>query len=350
MASAEAPLELWQLAARAAQDETLREAVLASNSFVRLREDLRSTPAGRTFLENWDAFMARHGHRASGEVDLAAPRWSESPDELLASVRHYLRHSGNNDPLGRFADRSRERDRQLAESRARLKGPFRRWMLDLLVREAQAGLVFRENLKGELVRAVAFLRRLLLELGERLARTSVLEQREDIFFLTLEELEPVVSRRATFDVRSAVNTRRARHRANEALSPPPVIVDALSPEWRPPPAFDPSATVLSGVPVSPGKAVGLARVILSAASAESVLPGEILVAPYTDPAWTPHFLSAAGLVTDLGGQLSHGSVVAREYGLPAVVNVPFATRTLRTGQRICVDGDRGQVTILTPAL
>ncbi len=100
------------------------------------------------------------------------------------------------------------------------------------------------------------------------------------------------------------------------------------------------------MPVSPGRIIGKARVILQADVSEHVQPGEVLVAPYTDPGWTPYFLAAAGIVVDLGGLLSHGSVVAREYGLPAVVNVGPATQLIRTGQRLEVDGNRGTVTIL----
>jgi pyruvate,water dikinase len=125
-----------------------------------------------------------------------------------------------------------------------------------------------------------------------------------------------------------------------------VVVGSFDPARHRPPPFDPQATVLAGLAVSAGVVVGPARVILQTDPDARVLPGEILVAPHTDPGWTPHFLTAAGLVTDLGGQLSHGSVIAREYGLPAVVNVRFATRLIRTGQRICVDGDRGRVVIL----
>jgi len=346
MASADSALDLWRLAVWISSQPSLREKGLEAGDFASLEETMTRTVDGRVFLERWRGFMAQHGHRTRGEVDIAIPRWSERPDEVLGMLRHCLRNVGQPDPLQLLEDRSRQRERLLAECRNRLRPPLRRWMLGFLVQQAQDGLVFRENLKNELVRVVAYLRRLLLEMGGRLTRSGVLDRREDLFFFTLEELGPVWTGRADFDARSVVRARREVYRANEALSPPPVVVGSFDPARHRPPPFDPQATVLAGLAVSAGVVVGPARVILQTDPDARVLPGEILVAPHTDPGWTPHFLTAAGLVTDLGGQLSHGSVIAREYGLPAVVNVRFATRLIRTGQRICVDGDRGRVVIL----
>jgi rifampicin phosphotransferase len=346
MASAEAPLDLWRLAVWVSGQAPLHQAILETSQFSGLRDRLGRSAEGRRFLDRWDAFMRRYGHRTSGEVDIAIPRWFERPDDVLDRLRHYLRNTQEVDPVRLLEERSRQRERVVAACRARLRHPLRRWAFGFLVRQAQEGLVFRENLKHELVRAVAHLRWLLLEMGQRLTRSGALEQATDIFFLRLEELEPVWTGPANFDVRAVVKTRQEEHRANEALSPPPVVVGSFDPARHRLPPLDPRATVLSGLAVSAGVVVGMARVILQADAGESVLPGEILVAPHTDPGWTPHFLTAGGLVTDLGGQLSHGSVIAREYGLPAVVNVASATRLIRTGQRICVDGDRGQVVIL----
>jgi pyruvate,water dikinase len=123
-------------------------------------------------------------------------------------------------------------------------------------------------------------------------------------------------------------------------------VGRFDPLCCPPDGFDAGARILTGLAISSGVAVGVARVILRSDTSEQVLPGEILVAPFTDPGWTPYFLCAAGIVMDLGGLLSHGSIIAREYGIPAVANVGSATRIIRTGQRLHVDGNRGEVRIL----
>jgi len=180
-----------------------------------------------------------------------------------------------------------------------------------------------------------------------MVRQGMLEQRGDILFLTVEEIESVYRGLARFDVREAVRTRREEFTRNQAATPPPVIVGTYDPARHTPPPADRTARELQGLAVSAGVVTGPARVILRVDAGVRVRPGEILVAPFTDPGWTPYFLSAAGLVTDIGGQLSHGSVVAREYGLPAVVNVPFATQIIRTGQVIRVDGDRGTISVVS---
>lgn len=130
------------------------------------------------------------------------------------------------------------------------------------------------------------------------------------------------------------------------MTPPPVVFGRFDPSSPVAPVADANANVLTGIPVFPGTVAGRAKVILRANDHEQVHPGEILVAPFTDPAWTPYFVSAAGVVMDQGGILSHGSIVAREFGLPAVTNVGSATRVIRTGDLLQVDGNRGRVTIL----
>ncbi len=187
---------------------------------------------------------------------------------------------------------------------------------------------------------------MFLELGDRLRREGVLADRNDIFFLEWPELEPVVWGQAEFDVRQRVVQRRAEFEWNKTQNPPAVVAGRYDPRKRAPFPFDPNVTILKGIAVSPGTAVGKARVIVQPGAGAHVEPGEILVAPVTNPAWTPYFLPAAGVVMDMGGVLSHGAIIAREYGIPAVVNVGPASQIIRTGQRICVDADRGTVTIL----
>jgi pyruvate,water dikinase len=348
MASAEAALDLWRLAVWTLPQERLRVTIQAPQSYASLAPALSATPEGRNFLQRWETFMATHGHRAQGEIDLAAPRWSETPDEILRQLRHYLDHAGQMDLQQLLDQRTQERERAWTETRARLKNPARRWIITWLIRQAQAGIVYRENYKNELLRVVAYLRRLLLELGDRFVQAGKMDIREDIFFLALDELESVHHGRVKFNPRSLIKNRREQYRQNQDLNPPPLIVGDYDPVRETPPLADPNARVLHGLAVSPGVVTGPARVILDPHTPEKVRPGEILIAPYTDPGWTPLFLTAAGLVTDLGGQLSHGSVIAREYGLPAVVNVPYATRIIQTGQQVTVDGHQGIVRRVSP--
>lgn len=290
--------------------------------------------------------MRRHGHHAAGETDIAVPRWSERPDDVLGIVQGYLEGAERFDPSRTLEGRTRERERWLADCHTRLHHPLQRGCFDFLLRRAQACLVLRENLKNEFIRVLTAARRIFLELGDRLSRRGLLEQRDDIFFLTLEEIEPVRCGTAAFDLKAVIRSRREEFRRNQELTPPPVIVGHFEPARRAPLGADVGRGELKGLPVSAGVVTGPARVILSADAHQRVFPGEILVAPFTNPGWTPYFLTAAGLVADLGGQLSHGSVIAREYGLPAVVNVQFATQVIQTGDRIRVDGDRGTVTVL----
>ncbi len=348
MASAESGVALWQLAASATAQPELRAAVQNARSFAELSHALAGSAAGREFLRQWDAFMRRYGHHAAGgELDIASVRWSEKPDDVLRLVQGFLAGAEQRNPARALDERARESRRLLEECCARLRNPLKRWWFRLALRQAQQWMVFRENLKSEVIRMVAVMRRMFLELGERMVRQGILERSGDIFFLACEEIEPVYRGTAgALDVRALIRTRREEFDRNRALAPPPVVVGRFDPARHTLPPVDGAARELKGLPVSAGVVTGPARVMLRADGGERVLPGEILVAPFTDPGWTPHFLAAAGLVTDIGGQLSHGSVIAREYGLPAVVNVPSATRTVHTGDLIEVDGDRGIVTVL----
>ncbi len=349
MDSAENGLALVRLASWAKERPAVAQALLAPGSFAEMEPRLARVDGGAEFLDRWREFMDRHGHQARGGMDVAQPRWTEMPDHILDVLRTFLRLEEAADPIQAQARRLQERARLLADCRRRLRNPFKRAVLLFLLRCSQRGLMQRENVKNEGVRMVAMVRQCLLEAGRRLRKRAILSDPNDVFFLKCSELEPVFGGSPGFDVLATVAARKAERDRFRGLQPPPVIVgryDSSVPAATTP---DPATTVLHGVAVSPGVATGAARVILQADASAQVLPGEILVAPYTDPGWTPYFLPAAGIVVDIGGLLSHGSVVAREYGLPAVVNVGAATRLIRTGDRVRVDGNAGQVVILSRA-
>jgi rifampicin phosphotransferase len=349
MESAEAGLDQWRLAVLAHAHPEVERTLIDCKDFRAARTMLPGAAGGPEFLSAWDEFMDHHGHHARGEIEFFNPRWRDMPDALLDTVRGYLRAIGTLDPLATHRRCAVERRRLTVECRRRLRNPLKRLIFNFVLSNAQRGCLVRENVKSEAVRWMARGRNLLLQLGDRFQRRGLLESADDIFFLNLSELEPVRLGKADFDVRAAIASRRAEYKRNLELEPPQVVVGSFDPDRFTPEVIDTNARMLTGVAVSPGVATGPARVILRADVDEQVLPGEILVAPFTDPGWTPYFLRAAAIVMDQGGLLSHGSIIAREYGIPAVVNVGPATRIVRTGQMLRVDGSRGQVTLVGDA-
>lgn len=345
MASAEAGLDMWRLAVLARDSSAVREAVLSEDTFEQIQTRVRRVAGGGRFLDAWDEFMSEHGHHARGELDVMNPRWSEEPDYVLACVRSYVRDFGKMDPVALHNRRAAER-KELEETwRRTLRSPFKRAVFGFVAKRAQLGSVIRENTKNEGVRYMAAIRRMLLILGERLAVRGVLASPGDIFFLDLPELGQVSAEEPGFDVQTVIAQRKAEYERNLAIEPPSVVVGRFDPQSSTTPPV-PTADLLTGLAVSGGIVTGPARVILRSDTGQQMLPGEILVAPFTDPGWSPYFLPAAGIVMDMGGMLSHGSIVAREYGIAAVVNVGPATKIIKTGQMIEVDGFKGEVRIL----
>ncbi len=342
LASADAGLDLWQLAAWTHRRAELADIVSRAADFAELRRDIAGAMEGGEFFAQWNQFMLRHGHHAFGELDIHNPRWSERPDAVLDLLKSYLASLDGADPRQFQKRLARQRESLASNFRRRLTNPFQREYFEFLFRKAKIGIALRENARNECVRVLAAVRRTLLELGERLARRGVLTEREDIFFVELAELEPLASGAV---LHATIADRKAEHQHNRTITPPPVVVGEFDTATPPLAEAGPAAHVLRGLAASAGVARGRARVILHPQEGALIEPGEILVAPHTDPGWTPYFLAAAGIVMDVGGMLSHGTIVAREYGIPAVVNVGSATRIIKSGQMISVDGDRGLVTI-----
>jgi pyruvate,water dikinase len=343
--SAQSGLDLWRLADMAGAREELKGLILSGEKWETLRPKLAPVELGDEFLRRWDELMFRHGHHCRGEIDVAVPRWRERPDFVLDTVRSFLRAGDTINPVEEFLHRVQEREQFTEECRRRLN-PLKRPLFDFLLRRAQSGACVRENLRNDSNRRAAIARTVLLVLGNRLVQRDILEQADDIFYLFLHELEPVRLKSQTFDVRNTIADRKAEFERYRQITPPSVITGRFDLARFVPEPVNDAVETLSGLAVSPGVATGPARVIARASTEEQVLPGEILVAPFTDPGWTPYFLPAAGIVVDIGGLLSHGSIVAREYGKPAVVNVGPATRIIKTGQMIQVDGNTGRVHIL----
>lgn len=343
--SAQAGIELWRLGREAAASVPVRAAILAGQAWPETRAALKSSDPGRSFLANWENYVRRHGHHARGEMDPWQPRWSDQPEYLLGVVRSYVDTTGH-DPEADIRARAAERDRLAAKLPGRFRNPLKRAVFRHVVAQAQRSAAIRENLKDIAIRVIAAARAVICEVGRRLAQRGVIAAPDDVFFLELAEVAPALSGTAQFDPRERVAERRAAYERNLGLKPPAIVVGRYDPQTHRPDTVDEGVQTLTGLAVSPGRVTGPARVVLLADADVRVLPGEILVAPFTDPGWTPYFIPAGGIVIDQGGLMSHGSIIAREYGIPAVVNVGPATRIIKTGQTVEVDGDAGTVRIL----
>jgi pyruvate,water dikinase len=345
MDDAVAGLDLWRLAVAADAAPKVKNLILSDDDWHTIERKLSQSDSGRIFLEDWGKFMDRHGHHCRAELELYNPRWSETPDYILKLIRTYITQIGKIDPVANYSQRVYERQQLQEQCCKKLRNPLKRMMFKRLLVRAQQGSIFRENVKSEIIKLMVAMRKMYLELGRRLADKGILKNQDGIFFLQLNEIEPIVQDKADFDIHRVIAARRQEYNKNKSITPPDVVFGKFDPDTFVPEEEDAEVERLNGLGVSPGLVAGKARVILRADADEHVLAGEILVAPFTDPGWTPYFVTAAAVVMDQGGILSHGSIIAREYGIPAVVNVGSATRIIKTGQTMQVDGNCGIVTL-----
>jgi phosphohistidine swiveling domain-containing protein len=334
----EMDLALWALATGIRTDPASRKALLERPA-AELAAAYRDRALPRPLQDGLAAFLARYGFRSIGEIDLGVPRWSEDPTHLLGAIGNYLQlGDGALAPDEQFERGARQAEALVATLLGRVRGPRRRALRFFLGR-VRALMGSRELPKYTLIRLLFTpMRELLKPVGEELAAAGRLESRDDIFFVTIAEARQAL---AGADLRATVAARRATHDRELARRHVPRVLlsDGTDAEVA---LVDVPDGALRGSPASPGVVTAKARVILSPQGAR-LKPGEILVAPSTDPGWTPLFLTAGGLVMEMGGMMSHGAVVAREYGIPAVVGVAGATERIATGEEITVDGSAGVV-------
>jgi pyruvate,water dikinase len=348
----EMDLELWRLA-RVIRNDGESRAAMAARGPAALAVDYRSGDLPSELQAGVARFMGQYGHRAVAEIDVGMPRWSDDPTHILGVLANYLRLEDSSlAPDVQFSNAAEEAeacvDRLVAEARARSR--LRGAAVRAALRRARMFTGLRELPKYLLVVRLAAVRKELALIGTALADAGVVAQADDVFFLDLVEaragLVQASGPRLT-DFRALVERRRAAYAQElERRHVPRVLLsDGTEPERLQPAGTQGVPAVpgaLAGSPASAGTVTAAARVILDPVGAH-LEPGEILVAPSTDPGWTPLFLTAGGLVMEMGGPNSHGAVVAREYGIPAVVGVPDATLRLATGQKITVDGGAGTV-------
>ena len=339
----EMDLALWALAQEARSDPDSAR-VVGETPPERLAEEYRDGSLPPTLQGGLTDFLRHYGHRGVAEIDLGLPRWSEDQGYILGVLANYLRlEDPRSAPDVQFGRATREAEEMVAEltRRAARKGRLRGTLVRFLLGRARELSGLRETPKFCIVLLLAGVRDLLWPVGEELAQAGRLENAGDIFFLTVPEAWAALAGdnlRAIVDERRAVYEQEKRRRHVPRL----LLSDGTEPVVETHGAT--AEGVLRGTPASGGVVTGEARVILEPGSAH-LEPGEILVAPSTDPGWTPLFLTAGGLVMEMGGPMSHGAIVAREYGIPAVVGVPDATERIETGQRITIDGSPGIVSL-----
>jgi pyruvate,water dikinase len=351
---------LWALSRKAVAEPVVRQVceTLATGEIVPALEE---SAQGRAFLSELHAYLDAYGHRGD-TWGLRPPGWLEDPTSVLRNLKDYVKQT-DRDLAGERTALIQERERLLAEARERLVGYPRPVVgqFEGLLQAAQFANVLSEE-HGFWIDFTSMyeVRLVFLELGKRLAEAGLLADPEDVFYLSVEEIKATADAFPTLDQRALVAERQAELEHAATLTPPPVLG---TPPAGPPPQdpigraivkmFGGGPPPVSDVPSeihgsagSPGTVRGTARVIRSLSDADRLQPGDILVAEFTAPPWTPLFATASAVVTDAGGILSHCAVVAREYGIPAVVGTGRATAIIQDGQQIEVDGNAGLVRLL----
>lgn len=348
--------DLEGIASRIHEADSLRDLVIATPAGELLGVlNQSSQPDARLVVDELHRYLDRYGHQIY-TLDFVEPTQGEAPLPVLLSLKTLV-GGDRYDTRARLAAMAAERETRITETAESL-GPLRRWVFRTLLRWAQRYGPHREEALFYLGAGWPTLRRLALELGRRLVEAGTLTTPDDVFYLESRELAEASTARAEGraypDLAQHAERRRELREARKTLHPPVMVPVKSRYKFGP---LDMSvfesqkrnvsdAATLDGFAVSPGKVTGSATVILSPADFAHMKPGTILVCPTTTPAWTPLFGQATGLVTDVGGVLSHGSIVAREYGIPAVLGTGNITQRIISGQQITVDGDTGTVTIL----
>lgn len=335
---------LWQLA-RQVQVDAPAVRLLQETPASQLAAAYHEGALPAVLQQGLARFLQQYGHRSVDELDLGVARWEEDPGYLLSTLAGYLQLR---DPAS-TPDRQLQRAAAASEAmvgeltrRATRRNPLRGLLVGLCLRRARALSGTRELPRHLLALVLAQARTLLQPVGKVLTEAGRLEDADEIVFLRLPEVAAALD---GADMRATARDRRASYAEERGRRHVPLVLlsDGTEPTI-PQPQGESHSQLLRGTAAAAGRVTGLARVLHDPHGAQ-LLPGEILVAPATDPGWTPLFVSASGLVMELGGAMAHGAIVAREYGLPAVVGVADATTRIATGSRITVDGTSGTVII-----
>jgi pyruvate,water dikinase len=311
-------------------------------------DELLDLPGGREARDAIQAYLEKYGMRCVGEIDITKPRWSERPTTLVPMILSNIKNFEQGTGERRFEQgrhEAREKELELLERlRALPDGEAKAEQAKAAIDRVRTFIGYREYPKYHMVSRYFVYKQALLRDAERLVHARLIRTREAIFYLRFQELQDVVRTNQVDD--QLIRQREDAFRSYQALTPPRVLTsdgEVVAGAYR---RDNLPAGALVGLPVSAGIIEGRARVISDLAEAH-LEAGDILVTAYTDPSWTPLFVAIKGLVTEVGGLMTHGAVIAREYGLPAVVGVEHATRLIHDGQQIRVHGTDGYVEILS---
>ncbi len=310
-------------------------------------DELLQLNGGLETKEAIDAFLDKYGMRCTGEIDITRTRWSEKPIALVPLILSNVKNFGPQESHRKFEQGRKEalaKEQELLDRLKQLpdgeqKARETKQKIDLI----RKFIGYREYPKYGMVNRYFVYKQALLKEAERLVQAGVIHDKEDIYYLSFEEFHEA-ARTSKLDGQ-IISKRKDEYRFYEKLSPPRVITsdgEIIAGEYK---RENLPAEAIAGLPVSSGMIEGRARVILNMEDAD-LEEGDILVTAFTDPSWTPLFVSIKGLVTEVGGLMTHGAVIAREYGLPAVVGVENATKLIKEGQRIRVHGTEGYIEIL----
>lgn len=310
-------------------------------------EGLNHVEGGEVVRAAFEKFLRKYGMRCPGEIDITRPRWRERPTQLVPAIVSHIQSAEPGEHRRKFAQGQSDADYAAEMLLQRLKqkvgGSFKARVMTKLIRTYRKFIGIREYPKYFLINLFNEYKRVIMEEAGRLVERGVIARPDDVFYLTLDELSAAINTgRAD---RAKIAALREKYVEYEKLKPPRLLTsegEMLQGSYA---ARKLPAGALEGMPVSAGTVEGRARVITKLEEAD-LEKGDILVAPFTDPGWTPLFVSASGLVTEIGGLMTHGAVVAREYGIPAVVGVDDATHKIHDGQHIRVDGTQGIIEML----
>ncbi len=350
--SAEMGRGIWSLAKEAKLHRPVRD-LLTKHKPEKVLAELRAEPEAKDFLELLDQFLSKNGHRGLKELEIRSPRWEENPTPILGMVRNYMLVETDPGEHEKKVEQTRgelEKEIQKGLERYPLERLFKpRWrLIRHMANVTKSFSRMRENSRFYHIMGFHIIRKKVLRLEDEFMRQGKLKCTGDIFFLHIKEVKRLQAGELAWrDVEDRIRERRMEHIRLSKMGPPKSFGVKMPEADRTDARDIEERETFRGQPASPGSYQGTARIILDPSIDVELKPGEILIAPYTDPAWTPLFLTAGAAVVEVGSYLSHAGTVAREFGMPCVVDLPKCTNRIHTGFKIQVDGDQGVVRLIS---